>query len=434
VTIAKNTQLNRLFHVKQIAHQTEPNRLFHVKQIDQNHSQVKQPRTRRAILASAAALVILGTACTGNTAPVGWAAPVTANGLVIVANQNGTISGLRTAGADTPTVAWTYPEQTAAGTPSTDFVSRFFNFVGGLFASKKSASNFSAVYATPRVESVGNQQRVFLASYTGDVIALDAATGKPATGWPASVNVGGRVASTPAFDGKLLYMGTNHGDVRTIDASSGSVGGSVVGTGARVWAEPLLVNGTLYVSSLDHTVRAIDPNSKAQRWKTDVGGAVAGNPTVISGLLVVPTLNSTVVALDLASGEQRWSMTGDNWFWSQPLATNDLVYVASTSGTVYALDRATGSEKWHSEPIHAEVRSAPVLAGGALLIATRNGLIVALDPSSGHEQWRKSVEKTSVLADPLVLDSGIVYSAEDGALYRVTPQDQGVNLLYKRGQ
>lgn len=430
MTNADQTQLNRLFHVKQTEHQTEPNQLFHVKQIDKTPSHLK-----RSLIGAVAAIALVGTACTGNTAPIGWAAPVAANGLVIVINQNGTISGLKTAGTDAPTVAWTYPEQTAASSSgSEDFVSRFFNFVGGLFSAKKSASNFSAVYATPRVETVGNQQRVFLASYTGDVIALDTATGKPATGWPANVNVGGRVAATPAFDGKLLYLGTNHGDIRTLDAASGSVGGAIVGTGARVWAEPLLLNGTLYISSLDHTVRAIDPNSKAERWKTDVGGAVAGNPAVISGLMIVPTLNSTVVALDIASGEKRWTMTGDNWFWSQPLATNDVVYVATASGTVYALDRATGSEKWHSAPLVAEVRTAPVLQGGSILIATRTGVIVALDPASGAEQWRKAVEKAAFLADPLVLDSGIVYAAEDGSLYRVTPQDQGVNLLYKRGK
>ncbi|RLT28004.1 MAG: hypothetical protein DWI48_02010 [Chloroflexi bacterium] len=386
-------------------------------------------------MGAAVAIALVGTACTGNTNPIGWAAPVAANGMVIVTNQNGTISGLKTAGADAPTVAWTYPEQAAASSGgSEDFVSRFFNFVGGLFSGNKKASNFSAVYATPRVETVGNQQRVFLASYTGDVISLDAATGKPATGWPATVNVGGRVAATPAFDGKLLYLGTNHGDIRTLDAANGSVGGAIVGTGARVWAEPLLLNGTLYISSLDHTVRAIDPNSKAERWKTDVGGAVAGNPAVMSGLLIVPTLNSAVVALDIASGEQRWKMTGDNWFWAQPLATNDVVYVATASGTVYALDRATGSEKWHSVPLTAEVRTAPVLLGGSLLIATRTGVVVALDPATGAEQWRKAIDKAAFLADPLVLDSGVVYAAEDGSLYRVTPQDQGVNLLYKRGK
>ena len=377
--------------------------------------------------AAAAAFALTMTACTGVQAPSGWAAPVQSGNLVIVHDKAGKTSGIRISGSDQPAVVWTFPEQQESSSGP-------LGFVRNLFTGSGSRPNYSAIYATPRVETVDNQQRVYLASYAGDVVALNPADGKPVAGWPERVNVGGHVAATPAFDGKKFYVGTNHGDIRTIDAAAGTIGSAIVGTDARVWAEPLLAGGTLYVSSLDKQVRAVDPSTKAVRWTANVGGAVAGNPTLSGDLLVVPTLQSQVVALDARTGEQRWTFVGDNWFWARPLVLGDTVYVASTSGTLYALDLATGKERWRYEAIRGEVRSAPVISGGAIVLAARNGAVAALDPGTGIERWQKQIEKTAFLADPLVLESGVLYVADDGSLYRVTTQDQGtVDVLLKRG-
>ena len=388
--------------------------MFHVKH-----------RGTRLVLAALAAAAL--TACTGVQAPTGWAAPVRAGDVVVVRGAEGRLTGVRLVGASEHEVAWAFPqeEQSAGG---------ITNFVRGLFTSAASRPNYSAIYATPRVETVDNQPRLYVASYAGDVVALNPTDGKPISGWPERVNVGGHVAASPAFDGKKLYVGTGQGDVRTVDAASGSVGVAVVGTQARVWSEPLLAGGTLYVSSLDRTVRAIDPTTKAVRWTAQVDGAVAGNPALAGDLLIVPTLQSQVIALDARTGERRWTFSGGAWFWARPLVAGDIVYAPATDGTVYALELATGKERWRSTTVRGEVRATPVLSGGALLVASRTGVIAALDPATGAERWARQLEKTAFLADPLVLESGVLYVAENGTLYRVTAPDQGtVDVLVKRG-
>jgi len=367
------------------------------------------------------------TACTGVEAPTGWAAPVRAGDVVVVRSTDGHLNGVRLLPNNEQEVAWSFPEQTESS-------GGINGFIRGLFASTSSRPNYSAIYATPRVETVDNQPRLYIASYAGDVAALNPADGKPVGGWPERVNVGGHVAATPAYDGQKLYVGTGQGDVRAVDAASGSISSPLVGTEARVWSEPLLAGGTLYVSSLDRTVRAIDPITKAVRWTAQVDGAVAGNPTLAGDVLIVPTLQSQVIALDAKTGERRWTFTGDNWFWARPLVASGIAYIPSTSGTVYALDVATGAERWRSTTVRGEVRTAPVLSGGALLIASRKGQVAALDPATGAERWTRQLDKTAFLADPLVLESGVLYVAENGTLYRVTAQDQGtVDVLQKRG-
>lgn len=407
--------------------------MFHVKHIDQAPDQrtgmfhVKHSKQRGFYLGVAMLAATTLTACTGVQAPSGWAAPVRAGDVVVVRTAEGHLSGVRLLPNNEQEVAWSFPEQQQSS-------SGINGFIRGLFTSKSSQANYSAIYATPRVETVDNQPRIYVASYAGDVAALNPADGKPVGGWPERVNVGGHVAATPAYDGKKLYIGTGQGDVRAVDAASGSVSAPLVGTEARVWSEPLLAGGTLYVSSLDRTVRAIDPTTKAVRWTAQVDGAVAGNPTLAGDVLVVPTLQSQVIALDAKTGERRWTFTGDNWFWARPLVAGDVVYIPSTSGTVYALELATGKERWRSTTVRGEVRTAPVLSGGALLVASRTGQVAALDPATGAERWTRQLDKTAFLADPLVLESGVLYVAENGTLYRVTAQDQGtVDVLQKRG-
>lgn len=415
-----------MFHVKHRAVDATPDRSTRPADADSRPAMfhVKHRGWRLAVAAVAIATL---TACTGIEAPAGWAAPVRAGEVVVVRSAEGTLSGIRLVGSNEHEVAWTFPQQDQSSNGIT-------NFVRGLFTSASSRPNYSAIYATPRVETVDNQPRLYVASYAGDVVALNPADGKPVGGWPERVNVGGHVAATPAFDGKKLYLGTGRGDVRTVDAASGSVGVAVVGTEARVWSEPLLAGGTLYVSSLDRTVRAIDPNTKAVRWSAQVDGAVAGNPVLAGDLLIVPTLQSQVIALDARSGERRWAFTGDAWFWARPLVAGDVVYAPGTDGTVYALELATGKERWRSTAVRGEVRAAPVLSGGALLVASRKGVVAALDPATGAERWTRQLEKTAFLADPLVLESGVLYVAENGTLYRVTAPDQGtVDVLVKRG-
>ena len=163
--------------------------------------------------------------------------------------------------------------------------------------------------------------------------------------------------------------------------------------------------------------------------------------------------SDSVVALDADSGKLKWYFQftpHDDYDYDAvqvPVLANvdwpdasgkktprKVMLWANRNGYFYALDRATGTERWRSTSVRGEVRSAPVLSGGALIVASRKGLVAALDPATGAERWTRQLEKTAFLADPLVLESGVLYVAENGTLYRVTAPDQGaVDVLVKRG-
>jgi outer membrane protein assembly factor BamB len=320
-------------------------------------------------------------------------------------------------------VAWTYPTDDKGGDP----------WWKRLFSGGSRGENLEAIYASPVAEQVGQQRRVYLAGYSGHVIALDLASGRRVDGWPNPVDLDGRIVATPAFDGKRLLVATQEGTVRPVDALTGALGSPVLDSTHRIWSAPRIEGGTLFVSSFDHHVRAIDPATGQLRWQKDLGGAIAGDPTFTGTTMLVPTLQSRLFAIDTsAQGAERWSFLGDNWFWAKPLVAGDVVYAVTSVGTVYAIDLASGRERWRYDGVDSEVHAAPALVGGTLVIATRDGAIVGLDPNGGSQRWRTE-QDTRFLADPVVRDSAIIYAAENGALYRVTPAEQGrTELMFEK--
>ena len=351
---------------------------------------VKHHGLRRHIAMFAmVALLLFAAGCGSVSVPEGWAAPVTAGDFLVVGNGDGSISGFRR--SNPASVAWTFPKEPEKSG---------WSFFGG---AKSERETYLGLYATPIVTNVGGRDRVIIATYSGEIIAVDVQTGQRADGWPQSVNVGGHVVATPAFDGKRLFVATHSGTVRTVDATTGELSPAVLLRAAeRIWSSPTLDAGTLYVADLAKHVRALDAATGQVRWDRTLTGAATGDATLAGDLLLLPTLD---------------------------------VYIVSTSGTVYALDLATGQQRWKFGGVQSETRATPVLLAGTLVLATDGGTVFGLDPATGTERWRhQPTEKPRLLAAPLVMDSTIVYTSKLGDIYRVTPKDQGVvERLFQKG-
>ena len=111
---------------------------------------------------------------------------------------------------------------------------------------------------------------------TGDVYAIDAATGKPK--WNAPFKAGGPVRSAVVVDRGIAYFGSDDFKVYAIDAATGA-GKWTFATGNRVVASPSVANGTVYVVSFDHMFYALNSTDGKVRWQLDIS----------SGNLVTPT-------------------------------------------------------------------------------------------------------------------------------------------------
>lgn len=388
--------------------------MFHVKHGTQQVSPAPhRPRTRisRWTLALAILALPLLAGCAAVSKPTGWAAPVLINAsatapTILVQTQPGTLTALMIRG-DTASLLWTYPLDD-------DDIS------------------LVALYATPIV----HDGTVLIASYSGLVVALDAAGGRPTKSWPVPTDTGGRIVATPAYDpaSAQLVVATETGHAFTIDALTGTVSATHSNGKDRVWGALAITDGRLHVADLGGTVHTTDLATDQALWEADTG-PVAGDLVVDGDLLLVGAFDRHLHALELqtnAPERERWSAAGDSWFWARSVVDRTTVYAATVEGTVYAFDRATGAQRWEAPHPDIDFRAGLALAGETLLAASRDGHIYGLDPRTGAERWSTYLEGERFLADPLVLDSGVIYLNDHGDVLRIDPTDGTIQRLFDR--
>lgn len=345
------------------------------------------------------ALALTSAGCASIASPRGWASPLIANDLLIVAHRDRLLA-LDPASFD---AKWAFPQK------ETD-----------------DDIDVVALYGTPA--TLG--QAIFVPTHEGTLYALDAATGSQL--WPpfqaGSPLIGGVVVSQDS-----IYFGSDHGRVYALDAATGQPLWPPFTTGEQIWSTPSLAGDTLYVTSLDGHLYALDATTGQELWSFDTGAAIASPPVVdeASGVIFVAGFDSRLRAIDADTHEELWSATADNWFWTRPLVVDGVVYAGSLDGNVYAIDAATGDPHWAApfstgEPIH----SAPVASGDLLVIVTRAGAVyaISLDTGTAAQPAPRQLQG-DVLADPLVVTTADTESGEEvlvvttgGDLVRIDPQ------------
>jgi outer membrane protein assembly factor BamB len=63
----------------------------------------------------------------------------------------------------------------------------------------------------------------------------------------------------------------------------------------------------VFIGSYDERFYALDAATGDVRWSFPAGGRISGSPTVIDGVVYVSTLERTTYALDARTGKELWS-------------------------------------------------------------------------------------------------------------------------------
>jgi polyvinyl alcohol dehydrogenase (cytochrome) len=159
---------------------------------------------------------------------------------------------------------------------------------------------------------------------------------------------------------------------------------------AHVYGTPAVVDGTVYVLSLDGTY-ALDAETGAELWHNP---AVNGTSSITyaDGVLFAHDFRAGLHALDAATGEELWqAQSSDNVYaagFSSPVVAGDLVIVGSSSseetavaedatfrGGVVAFDRETGAQVWRHYTVEPPYNGASVW--GTVSVDRELGLIFA---------------------------------------------------------
>lgn len=202
----------------------------------------------------------------------------------------------------------------------------------------------------------------------------------------------------------LIYVPYRSQDVVALDSETyqevwrfDTVGG--------VWASPLLADGVLYITSINHKLYAVDALTGAAIWSepVDLEGAIASTPVLYNNALYVGSYSHNMYQISL-TGQIMNTYEGNNWIWGSPVIENDVLYYTDLSGYVYALNASNLTEIWAERAVNRGIRPAPIVTENYVVVGARDGSVFWLNPETGATVQSIEVDgRPELLSDMLYL-------------------------------
>lgn len=253
-------------------------------------------------------------------------------------------------------------------------------------------------YSTPYTTA---ENMLIASSYDQRLFEVDFANARFVS--TEGIPVGGHVVTDPVSDGERLYLGLAEADLIALDMSDLSSRLWTFDTQRGVWAEPLLVDGVLYVSSMDHNLYALDAESGVELWRVNLGSAIADKPVLYEDSLYVGSFARKIFRISL-DGQITAEYPTTEWVWGSPAIVDDMLYVGDAAGWVYALAiRDEGfTNVWSRQVATRVIRATPVVTEDSVIVASRDHKVYWLSLETGATVFERNTD-AEILADMLVI-------------------------------
>ena len=270
---------------------------------------------------------------------------------------------------------------------------------------------------------------VMLGTLQGEVVALDASTGEEK--WRSRVT--SEVLAPPATNGDIVVVQTQDDRVIGLEASTGeqrwvydSTPGVLTlrGTGA-----PLVTNRLAVAGLSTGKVVALDTQNGVPVWEQRVAIPqgrselerivdIDGGLLLSGGTLYVTSYQGRLAALELDSGRVLWQRDASS---SAGVAQGyGSVYVSLASGTVEGVDERSTTALWSNDALARRQLSAPEVISSYVAVGDMEGYLHLLSQVDGRFVGRTRIDSDGLRARPLVVGEMIYVFGNSGKLEALT--------------
>lgn len=253
----------------------------------------------------------------------------------------------------------------------------------------------------------------------------------------------GLEASVPAmFRGDAAHTGIYASEPPSLTATAWTFR-----TGGKVLSSPAVAGGVVFVGSADHRLYALDAKTGELKWRFQAEGAIASSPAVVAGCVIFSSLDGLIQAVDATTGKSVWTFRTEgecrftapgihgaqprteqmpdpyDVFHSSPVVAGGLVFVGSGDQHVYALDAGTGALRWKRKT-GGVVHATPAVSGGRVFIGSFDRTMYALDAATGAVQWTfltgedpEFHNQVGIASSSAVADGRVFFGCRDGHFY-----------------
>jgi len=157
-------------------------------------------------------------------------------------------------------------------------------------------------------------------------------------------------------------------------------------TGHWVYSSPAVVDGKVYVGSIDSKVYCLNASTGEHVWNYTTGDAVYSSPAVTDGKVYFGSQDKKVYCLNASTGEHMWNYTTGWNVPSSPAVVDGKVYVGSLDHKVYCLNASTGTQIWNYTTGNSIYAAVAVAYGKSTLDHMISDLLF------GCRNWRACME------------------------------------------
>jgi outer membrane protein assembly factor BamB len=194
--------------------------------------------------------------------------------------------------------------------------------------------------------------------------------------------------SAPGVDGRRFLKSaiSTVGDHVIVSLPSGSVFALDADSGASVWKTELpgrinssiaLIGDDLYVGDVEGRIHRLSGTDGAVRGVFEVEAPVYGSLLPAGDCLLALWAETTLACLDPRDGNPRWVRTAPStWSSFQPLVRDELVVVGDGAGEVHAFRLSDGTPEW-TRHLEGEIKGLGA-HDDMLYVGTSQGRVYAL--------------------------------------------------------
>jgi outer membrane protein assembly factor BamB len=273
----------------------------------------------------------------------------------------------------------------------------------------------------PEVDS----KYIILGSSDGDLVALSVRDGTAL--WNARVD--SEILSVPRIAGTTVLVHTLHDSVYAFDAASGDRLWKFTFPAPiltlRGSSTPVIVGESAIVGVAGGKLVNLELATGLPLWETTVTpprgrseleriADIDADPVIVDGVIYVATYNGDLAAVDLSSGAVLWRRELSAH--AGITAAAGMLYVTDSDDVVWAATPTDGTGTWKQEALKYRRLTAPAVLGNLIVVADLEGYVHWLDRREGRLVAQEKVAKGPITARPLVAGGKFFVYGDDGTV------------------
>lgn len=235
----------------------------------------------------------------------------------------------------------------------------------------------------------------------GEVIALNETDGSIA--WRA--NLSSEVLSVPQSNGDIVLVQTLDDKVFALEQDTGEqrwlYESIIPALTLRGSSSPILSNNVAVVGLANGKVVALNPDSGQMVWEhrisTPQGRSelermtdVDGDLLLVGDTVYATSLNGNVAAIEVATARIRWQKEISSYHGVDEGFSN--IYLANDTDEIIALEQSSGNSAWIQGALDHRKISAPVTFGNYVVVGDFEGYLHVLSQIDGRFVSRKKLD------------------------------------------